>query len=156
MAPAGYVLFTLDAVAKKDISGFGEWSVGHCAVVLRQLPEPTFNHPRSCIPPAWLKGQSNSGLRKDVVLMVDHLVGRIAAALSRNGLTEDTLFIVTSDNGARVVNYDGKDHGHRSNGDLRGGKGDIYDGGHREPFVAMWPKVIKPGTVSPAVKKHVT
>lgn len=103
---------------------------------------------RPCLPPEWLKGKSNAGLREDMVLMVDHLVGRISAALNRNGLTEDTLFIVTSDNGARLVNYDGKDYGHKSNGDLRGGKGDIYDGGHREPLVAMWPKVIAPGTVS--------
>lgn len=103
---------------------------------------------RPCLPPQWLKGASNAGLREDMVLMVDHLVGRITAALNRNGFTEDTLLIVTSDNGARLVNYDGKDYGHKSNGDLRGGKGDIYDGGHREPLVAMWPRVIEPRSVS--------
>lgn len=103
---------------------------------------------RPCVPPDWLQAKSNAGLREDMVLMVDHLVGRIVAALDRNGFAENTLLIVTSDNGARLVNYDGKDHGHKSNGDLRGGKGDIYDGGHREPLVAMWPKVVRPGSVS--------
>ena len=63
-------------------------------------------------------------------------------------MAEDTLVIVTSDNGARPADVDGNTRGHKSCGELRGYKADIWDGGHREPFVARWPKAIKPGIVS--------
>jgi arylsulfatase A-like enzyme len=103
---------------------------------------------RPCVPPDFLEGKSNAGLRGDMVLTVDYIVGKVLAALERTGQKEDTLVIISSDNGARSVNYDGKDHGHKPNGDWRGQKGDIYEGGHREPCVAMWPAVIMPGTES--------
>jgi arylsulfatase A-like enzyme len=76
------------------------------------------------------------------------MVGQVDQALERHGLKENTLLIVTSDNGARLTNYDGKDYGHKSCGELRGQKADIWDGGHREPFVARWPGHILPGRVS--------
>ena len=101
---------------------------------------------RPCLPPQWLKGRSGAGNRGDMVLMVDHIVGRLTAALGRSRMLEDTIFIVTSDNGGRLTNYDGRDYGHKTNGDFRGQKADIYDGGHREPFLLMWPKVVAPGS----------
>jgi arylsulfatase A-like enzyme len=58
------------------------------------------------------------------------------------------LIIATSDNGARATDFYGNDYGHKSCGNLRGQKADIWDGGHREPFIARWPEVIKPGTTS--------
>ncbi len=103
---------------------------------------------RPCLPPDFLEGKSNAGFRGDMVLMVDYMVGKVSEALERNGLTENTLLVVSSDNGARSVNFDGKDYGHKPNGDFRGQKGDIHEGGHREPCVAMWPAVIQAGTES--------
>lgn len=102
---------------------------------------------RPCVPPDFIKGKSEAGLRGDAVVLVDWLVGQVQDALIRNKLEENTLFVVTSDNGARLTNFDGKDYGHKSNGDWRGGKADIWDGGHREPLVMQWPERIKPGTV---------
>ena len=101
---------------------------------------------RPCLPPDWLEGRSGAGNRGDMVLMVDHIVGRFTAALGRSRMLEDTIFIVTSDNGGRLTNYDGRDYGHKTNGSLRGQKGDIYDGGHREPFLLMWPRAVAPGS----------
>lgn len=103
---------------------------------------------RPCVPPDSFRGISQAGLRGDMVCLFDWVVGEVMDALDRNHVTEDTLLVVTSDNGARLTNFDGKDHGHKPNGDFRGGKGDIYDGGHREPFIAMWPSVIAPGSQS--------
>jgi arylsulfatase A-like enzyme len=102
---------------------------------------------RPCVPPEFIKGKSEAGLRGDAVVLVDWLVGQVQDALARNKLEENTLFIVTSDNGARLTNFDGKDYGHKSNGDWRGGKADIWDGGHREPLVMKWPERVKPGVV---------
>jgi len=80
-----------------------------------------------------------------MVAEVDWTVGRIDATLESLGVREDTLFVVTSDNGARAEDHGGRDYGHASNGDLRGQKADIWNDGYREPFVARWPAAIDPG-----------
>ena len=106
--------------------------------------------------PDFAAGRSEAGVRGDMVWLVDWAVGRLVAALDRHGLAQNTLLIVTSDNGplrgslapgarestATVSN------GHRSAGDLRGFKASIYEGGHRVPFIARWPEKIPAGSVS--------
>jgi arylsulfatase A-like enzyme len=103
---------------------------------------------RPCIPPDFIRGKSQAGTRGDMVALVDWMVGEVQAALDRHDLTDNTLMIVTSDNGARLTDYYGNDYGHQSCGELRGQKADIWDGGHREPFIVRWPGVIQPGTTS--------
>ena len=100
---------------------------------------------RPCLPPDFMKGRSQAGPRGDMVCVVDWVVGQITSALEREGVLENTLLIVTSDNGARATCFDGNDYGHRANGPWRGQKADIWDGGHREPFVAQWPARIGTG-----------
>ena len=102
---------------------------------------------RPCVPPDFAQGRSQAGRRGDMVWMVDWMVGQVLDALQRNGVADDTLIIVTSDNGGREVDYEGNDWGHRTNGDLRGQKADIWEGGHREAFVARWPGRVTPGSV---------
>lgn len=106
---------------------------------------------RPCVPPELIRGRSQAGPRGDMVALVDWMVGQIDAGLRRHGMVENTLMIVTSDNGARATDFYGNDYGHKSCGNLRGQKADIWDGGHREPFVARWPGVIKPGTTNDAL-----
>lgn len=105
---------------------------------------------RPCVPPRFARGKSQAGPRGDAVWLVDWMVGQVMAAVERLGKAEDTLIIVTSDNGARLCDVDGLMHDHKSCGDLRGQKGDIWDGGHREPFIARWPAEIEAGTTSDA------
>jgi arylsulfatase A-like enzyme len=103
---------------------------------------------RPCLPPEFIRGRSAAGPRGDAVCLVDWAVGEIMAALHAGGVRERTLVIVTSDNGALTYfSDDTGGSGHRPNGDWRGQKGDLWDGGHREPFIACWPGVIPPGTV---------
>lgn len=123
--------------------------IDECASVSPQKPfflylTPTAPH-RPNVPPDFMLHASDGGLREDMVMMVDWVVGRVLDALERHALVENTLVMVTSDNGARATNFDGKDYGHKPNGDWRGQKADIYEGGHREPFVAQWPGVIPAG-----------
>jgi arylsulfatase A len=79
--------------------------------------------------------------------LLDDAVGAIIAQLEKQGLLEDTLVIFTSDNGPH---YEGgyKPELLDSNGPLRGGKRDLYEGGIRIPFIASWPTAIKPGGTS--------
>lgn len=103
---------------------------------------------RPCLPPPDALGRSAAGPRGDMVAVVDDAVGAVLALLDEMALADDTIVVVTSDNGARLADVDGNTHGHRANGDFRGQKADIYEGGHREPFVARWPGKIRAGTVT--------
>lgn len=94
----------------------------------------------------FMQGKSDAGERGDHVQEFDWAVGEVLQTLDRLGLADDTLIIVTSDNGARPAGVDGNDYGHRSCGDFRGFKTDIWEGGHRVPFIARWPGHIAPGT----------
>ncbi|MBI4877643.1 MAG: sulfatase-like hydrolase/transferase, partial [Acidobacteria bacterium] len=93
---------------------------------------------------------SACGVRCDAVQQFDDCVGKITAALDKLNLAGNTLLIVTSDNGPVVDDgyADGSVEaldGHAPAGPLRGGKYSIYEGGTRVPFIARWPKRIKPG-----------
>ena len=81
-------------------------------------------------------------------------VGQVLDALDRNGLADNTLVILTSDNGSPGFADDGaptasviKTYGHYPNGHWRGMKGDAHEGGHRVPFVARWPGHVPAGTI---------
>jgi arylsulfatase A-like enzyme len=113
---------------------------------------PRVPHPR-------FVGKSDCGTRGDAIVQFDWCVGEILNALEQHGLTDNTLVILTSDNGPVLDDgyADGavKDlNGHRPAGPLRGGKVSIYEGGTRVPFIASWPKQIKPG-VSGALMSQV-
>jgi len=69
-------------------------------------------------------------------------------ALDQHNLTENTLIILASDNGSHWYQNDIEQFDHRSNLHLRGQKADIWEGGHRIPFIARWPEQIEAGTVS--------
>ena len=103
---------------------------------------------RPCMPPKFIKGTSEAGLRGDMVALFDWLVGQIDDVLRRQNLTDNTLLIITSDNGAQITDYYGKSWGHKANGDLRGQKADIWEGGHREPFIVRWPEQVAAGRTS--------
>ncbi|ULT29158.1 sulfatase-like hydrolase/transferase [Sphingobacterium sp. E70] len=88
----------------------------------------------------------------DFVLMTDAVVGQLVQAVEKAGLAQNTLIIFTSDNGAApAANLEQlKQKGHLANYIFRGNKADIYEGGHRVPFIAKWPAMIRAGAVSEA------
>jgi arylsulfatase A-like enzyme len=102
------------------------------------------------VPHQRFKSGSQCGVRGDVVQEFDWSVGEIVSALDRLGLADNTLLIVTSDNGPVVDDgyADGATEdlkGHTPAGPLRGGKYSFYEGGTREPFIVRWPGRVKPG-----------
>jgi len=81
---------------------------------------------------------------------LDSSVGKIMAALKKEGLIDSTLVIFTSDNGG-YINYSGGFGNISSNGPLRGQKTQLYEGGHRVPTIVSWA-----GKIQPAVTDEIT
>ena len=89
-------------------------------------------------------GQGDCGGYGEFMIETDFHVGRILSFLEKSGHDRDTMIVFTSDNGPEnswKQRID--DFGHRSNAIYRGGKRDIYEGGHRVPFLVRWPAGIK-------------
>lgn len=108
------------------------------------------------------RGQTGLGPYADFVAQVDWSIGQVIDALKRTGTADNTLLIVTSDNGSFMRKRENADRGHASdstiqgylpenhtsNGPLRGRKADIWEGGHRVPFLVRWPGMVDPGSVA--------
>lgn len=94
-------------------------------------------------------GKTQAGGYGDFVYQTDYVAGQVLKALEEQGLAENTLVIFTSDNGPERYAYPRlQNYGHLSMGPLRGLKRDIFEGGHRVPFVMRWPGKIEPGRVA--------
>ncbi len=111
------------------------------------------------LPAPRFRGKSGLGAYGDFVMQTDDVIGRVLKAVKDNGIEENTLVIVTSDNASFMYRYtDGNCHtkkdsahgfdpkNHTSNYHFRGTKCDIYEGGHHVPYLVRWPKVVKAGT----------
>jgi arylsulfatase A-like enzyme len=132
---------------------FADWAIEYINDK-KQSKEPfflylAFNAPHYPMQPPveWLekvkKGNpALSELRARNVAMVEHMddaIGRVMTALQSSGMADNTIIVYSSDNGGSLP------HG-SSNGNLRGGKQDMYEGGIRVPACVVWPAAIKPGT----------
>ncbi|MGI9496377.1 MAG: sulfatase family protein [Mariniblastus sp.] len=129
------------------------------------FPMPAPHKP--VIPMEQFQGKTELGPYGDFVAQVDWTVGGIIDALDRAGVAENTLLLVTSDNGSfmkRVPQVSSiSDHvdddsvqgylpsHHQANGIFRGTKADIYEAGHRVPFLVRWPGKIKSGVSNSSV-----
>lgn len=132
-----------------------------CAFIEQHKNQPFFlevathniHVPRS--PNPKFRGKSDCGVRGDTIVEFDWTVGQVLDALDRLKLADNTLVILTSDNGG-VLDNNGPDtvhgigsleanNGHLFNGVLKGTKGSVYEGGTRLPFITRWPGHIRSG-----------
>lgn len=96
------------------------------------------------------RGKSGAGPHGDFIREFDHVVGELMNDLERLGIADDTLVIVSSDNGPEttaVVRMRG-DHHHDGARPWRGLKRDDWEGGHRVPFIVRWPGHVPAATIS--------
>ena len=132
-----------------------------CAFIEQHQGEPFFlevathniHVPRS--PNPKFRGKSECGVRGDTIVEFDWTVGQVLDTLDRLKLADNTLVILTSDNGG-VLDNNGPDtvhgigsleanNGHLFNGVLHGTKGSVYEGGTRLPFITRWPGHVRSG-----------
>lgn len=114
---------------------------------------PRFPHER-------FRGASEMGLRGDAIAQFDWSVGEIVEALRSNRLLDNTLIILTSDNGPVLDDGYADDAEelvgeHSPTGGLRGGKYSAFEGGTRVPFIVHWPAKIKNAAVSDALVSQI-
>ncbi len=99
-------------------------------------------------------GSSAAGPYGDFIHDLDWSVGRILATLEKMNVSKDTLVIFTSDNGGVLgatperAEALAREAGLKTNGDWRGGKHDVWEGGFRVPFIVRWPGRVPAGTTS--------
>ena len=102
------------------------------------------------LPTKEFQGKSGLGNYGDFVMETDWAVGQVLEALEQAQLSPDTLVVFTSDNGCSPAAGipDLEKQGHYPNAIFRGHKADIWDGGHRIPFIVRWPGKVQPGSRS--------
>ena len=117
------------------------------------------------VPSEAFQGKSPLGKYGDFVMETDWSVGQIVQAVEQAGIADNTLIIVTADNGCSPAARSGfldrerikfrMDQPVDENSDVhypsdiyRGHKADIYEGGHRVPFIARWDGMVDPGSIS--------
>ncbi len=102
-------------------------------------------------------GKSKIGMYGDFLLELDWIVGEVVQTLEDEGIADNTMIILTSDNGG-MFNIGGQEAwkaGHAINGELWGFKFDSWEGGHRVPFIVKWPKVVEAGSVTNTLTSNV-
>jgi arylsulfatase A-like enzyme len=103
------------------------------------------------LPSAEFEGISGAGVYGDFVAMVDHVVGAICKVVEKSGESDNTIIIFTSDNGSKWLQSEIDTFRHEANRGRIGMKSDVWDGGHRVPFIVQWPERITAGTSSDEV-----
>ena len=112
------------------------------------LPLPSPHTP--ILPTKEWAGKSGLNPYADFVMQIDHRVGQLNSLLDHLGMAQNTLVIFTSDNGCSPqAKFDVlEEKGHDPSGIFRGHKADIFEGGHRVPFILKWPKKVQAGTIT--------
>ena len=112
------------------------------------LATTNIHHPFT--PGQKFKETSEAGIYGDFVQELDWIVGEVLQTLKEEGISDNTMIIFSSDNGG-MLNKGGQeawDLGHRLNGHLQGFKFDVWEGGHRVPFIIKWANHVPEGDIS--------
>lgn len=116
-----------------------------------------FNSPHyPIVPNEEFHGKSRAGYYGDFVVETDAMVGKVLQALDDAGLAENTMVIFSADNGPETHAFERLEEFEQwSSGPFRGLKRDIYEGGHRVPFIVRWPGQVEAGSISDEVVSQV-
>jgi arylsulfatase A len=145
-APDFEAVDVLPMLVRKAVGYLDQHAQGARFFLYLPLTSP---HPPLVPSPEW-QGKSGINAYADFVMETDWALGEVLRALDRDGLTQNTLVIFTSDNGCSpAANFkELAAHGHNPSYVFRGRKTDIWDGGHHVPFLVRWPGRVRPGSMS--------
>ncbi len=96
------------------------------------------------------RGKTQAGPHGDFIFELDQIVGELMKHLDKLGIADNTLVLLSSDNGPETTSviHMRSDHAHDPAKPWRGMKRDSWEGGHRVPFIVRWPGHVKSGSVS--------
>ena len=136
----------LDKLTAETVEYIAEYEGDKPFFIYMPLPSPH----TPIVPTSKWQGKSGLGDYGDFVMQTDGVLGQVVKALDAKGISENTIVIMTSDNGCSPrANFSNLEkQGHFASAQYRGAKADIWEGGHRVPFIVKWPKVIQAGSVS--------
>jgi arylsulfatase A-like enzyme len=132
----------LPTLTDKAVDWIGQQSANEPFFLYFPLPSPH----APIIPNDEYSGKTDAGAYGDFVYETDAMAGRVLDALEANGFSENTIVVFTSDNGPELYAFErSRLTGHWSSAPFRGLKRDVWEGGHRVPFIIRWPGKIQPG-----------
>lgn len=136
----------LDKLSAETVKYIMDYNAEKPFFIYMPLPSPH----TPIVPTKKWQGKSGIGSYGDFMMQTDAVVGDVVKALEEKGISENTLLIITSDNGcSRAAGFkELESHGHYASAQYRGSKSDLWEGGHRVPFLVKWPAVVKPGSKS--------
>ena len=132
---------------------FSDWAVDYirsrkgkkepfCLYLAYNAPHTPIQPPKEWVEKITKREQGINDKRAKLVALIEHMdygIGKVLDSLEKTGQAENTLVIFTSDNG-------GQSNVGANNGQLKAGKGTVYEGGIKVPAVASWPGRIAPGS----------
>ncbi len=142
----------LPTITEKTVEWIGEQSADQPFFAYLAFNSPHY----PIVPNKPYHGKSGAGFYGDFVIETDAMVGQVLDALEEHGFAENTIVIFTADNGAETHAFERlEEYDQWSSGPYRGLKRDIYEGGHRVPFIVRWPGQIEAGSQSDEVVSQV-
>ena len=135
----------LPTITKKSLEWLNKQKKEQPFFLYFALPSPH----APIIPNDEFDGKSQAGAYGDFIFQTDWVIGQVLNTLKQKGIEENTIVIFSSDNGTESYAWTraGK-YGHFSMGNFRGLKRDVWEGGHRVPFIVKWPGHVKKNTIS--------
>ncbi|MEX0314628.1 MAG: arylsulfatase [Allomuricauda sp.] len=132
-------------LTEKAVYWIKEQNKDHPFFLYFALPSPH----APIVPAKQFHGKSEAGGYGDYMFQTDWMVGQVMDALKAKGFENNTLVIFTSDNGPELYAYNRiKKYEHYSMGDWRGLKRDLWEGGHRVPFIVKYPGKIQKNSIN--------
>lgn len=144
--PSFEAVEVLDELGKKSVEYIKEQKADQPYFLYVPLTSPH----TPILPSQEWAGKSEVGVYGDFMMQTDAVIGSIIKAVDESGTAENTIIIVTSDNGCakKAEIPDLIEKGHYPNAQYRGKKMELWDGGHRVPHIVRWPATVKAGTTS--------
>lgn len=137
---------SLDIIASKSLNFIRNQAKNRSTPFFLYFPLTAPHTP--WLPDSVFQGTSEAGKYGDFVVQVDHVAGQILDLIDSLDISRETIIFFTSDNGAFWKKEKITQYNHKANYIFSGMKSDVWEGGHRVPYIVQWDGKIKAGIKS--------